>query len=486
MRTFSYYMLGVFSSIFFLFSCNQKKSDLVRIKVNAVSVDSVSLKIFHFPVFDENVLVNLNIDSTNTAITQFEIANPLMASFEINNTTGKVYLEPGYDLNIIVGNPISKNMVVFKGSGSSINNYIFQDLSLINKVIEDGLLDNGLHEFNKKIDSLKLIVEKFTDGYLDSVAMSEKETTFIKTINKIQLASLKAEYAFHLHNSSILDQIYALRDGGEAKTFEMPMEFKDISSDLILDTTFLSLEMVGYKDFLFQYLLETHNTLFELKNWERIDYGLARKSNTLLRHSPAASKVKEYLLANDIRYWINTQGTSPEVDSVFKEFKDTFTSSTYVEELQKFYDDRSAILPGKVAPDFKGKDLAGKSISLSDYKGKVVYIDVWATWCSPCIEEIPFSKRLQKKFENTNQVTFLNVSVDKDIDAWRSKMNREKDWLGVHINMTKSQADSLNINYKVDGYPKYIIVDKAGNIVNARAPKPSSGEIENIIKELVH
>ena len=66
-----------------------------------------------------------------------------------------------------------------------------------------------------------------------------------------------------------------------------------------------------------------------------------------------------------------------------------------------------------IAPDFSGRTLEGKLISLKDFKGKVVYVDVWATWCGPCVEEIPYAKKLQGTFQE-DKVIFLNVSVDRE------------------------------------------------------------------------
>ena len=82
---------------------------------------------------------------------------------------------------------------------------------------------------------------------------------------------------------------------------------------------------------------------------------------------------------------------------------------------------------GKPSPDFKDYiNYKGGTSSLSDFKGKYVYIDVWATWCVPCIYEIPFLKKVEKEFEGIN-ITFLSISADnpKDEDKWR-KMIKEK------------------------------------------------------------
>ena len=108
---------------------------------------------------------------------------------------------------------------------------------------------------------------------------------------------------------------------------------------------------------------------------------------------------------------MDSQGITPEIDSIFNEFKLEFEGSIYRTHLQKTYDEYVAILPGDIAPDFSGRTLEGKLISLKDFKGKVVYVDVWAPWCGPCVEQIPYAKKLHSAFQE-DKVIFLNVSVD--------------------------------------------------------------------------
>jgi thiol-disulfide isomerase/thioredoxin len=68
-----------------------------------------------------------------------------------------------------------------------------------------------------------------------------------------------------------------------------------------------------------------------------------------------------------------------------------------------------AIPPGNKAPDFADTTPEGKLVSLHDLAGKVVYIDVWATWCGPCRKEIPYAKKLQKEFTGNSKIAFVNI-----------------------------------------------------------------------------
>ena len=181
---------------------------------------------------------------------------------------------------------------------------------------------------------------------------------------------------------------------------------------------------------------------------------------------------------------MDSQGITPEIDSIFDEFKLEFEGSIYTTPLQKTYDENVALLPGDIAPDFSGRTLEGKLISLKDFKGKVVYVDVWATWCGPCVEEIPYAKKLHSAFQE-DKVIFLNVSVDRSREAWKKMLVKEKDWLGTHIILDQREHDTFARNYKVIGIPKYLLIDQTGKIVSADASRPSSKSIKEEITSLL-
>lgn len=182
---------------------------------------------------------------------------------------------------------------------------------------------------------------------------------------------------------------------------------------------------------------------------------------------------------------MDSQGITAEIDSIFDEFKLEFEGSIYTTPLQKTYDEYVALLPGTIAPDFSGRTLDGKLVSLKDFKGQVVYVDVWATWCGPCVEEIPYAKKLQRAFQE-DKVIFLNVSLDSDRESWKRKLAKEKDWLGTHIILDQREHDSLSRNYKVVGIPKYLLIDQTGKIVSADASRPSSKSIREEISSLLN
>lgn len=136
--------------------------------------------------------------------------------------------------------------------------------------------------------------------------------------------------------------------------------------------------------------------------------------------------------------------------------------------------------PQDTAINFTFEDIDGKKVSLTDFKGKVVYIDVWATWCRPCLGEIPSLKKLEEEYHDQN-IVFMSVSTDKSADRQKWKnMVMEKELKGVQLTTGDAKAEILD-PYKITGIPRFILVDKNGKLISSDAPRPSSSEIRPVL-----
>lgn len=117
-------------------------------------------------------------------------------------------------------------------------------------------------------------------------------------------------------------------------------------------------------------------------------------------------------------------------------------------------------------------------LEIFNFKGKTVYIDLWATWCGPCVAEIPFSKKLQKKFGPNDPVVFLNVSVDQNQEAWKKMVLADAGWKGTHIVVPPVDGQSpVMTRYMIWGIPRFMLINRSGKIVLVDAPRPSTGDV---------
>ncbi|GAA3608352.1 redoxin family protein [Flavivirga amylovorans] len=140
---------------------------------------------------------------------------------------------------------------------------------------------------------------------------------------------------------------------------------------------------------------------------------------------------------------------------------------------------------GKPSPDFVNyENHKGGTTSLTDLKGKYVYIDVWATWCGPCKKEIPDLKKVEGQYHGKN-IEFVSISIDnqKDHDAWK-KMVTDKELGGVQLFADNNWQSEFVQGYKIQGIPRFILIDPAGNVVNADAPRPSSPKLIELFTSL--
>ena len=131
----------------------------------------------------------------------------------------------------------------------------------------------------------------------------------------------------------------------------------------------------------------------------------------------------------------------------------------YGEYVKMAYHESRGIVRGMDAPNFELVDADGKMVKLSDYRGKVVFLDFWATWCRPCLRQVPAHQKLQDQFKKDN-VVFLYVSTDKNADNWRNYVKKET-FPGKHLLGNTKMVDK----YKVETLPYSLLIDTEGKIV---------------------
>ena len=140
-----------------------------------------------------------------------------------------------------------------------------------------------------------------------------------------------------------------------------------------------------------------------------------------------------------------------------------------LESMKAKYDRWDLSRPGRMSPGFRAVDVDGKEYTLADFRGKYVYIDMWATWCAPCKREMPYLKALEEEFADA-QVVFLGLSVDKDKQAWEN-MVRAGGLTGVQLYL--GLQSKFQEAYRIEGIPRFILLDQEGRIIENDMSRPS-------------
>ena len=156
-----------------------------------------------------------------------------------------------------------------------------------------------------------------------------------------------------------------------------------------------------------------------------------------------------------------------------------------------FYKDRKAklllnnALNNSMSSPFDYLNFKGGNTKLSDFKGKYVYIDVWATWCGPCIAEIPFLKKVEEKYEGKN-IAFVSISVDvqKDFEKWK-KFVKDIQLGGIQLFADKNWNSDFIKSFGINSIPRFILIDPSGKVVSADAARPSDSKLSEQLDALL-
>ena len=140
-----------------------------------------------------------------------------------------------------------------------------------------------------------------------------------------------------------------------------------------------------------------------------------------------------------------------------------------------------------IASNFYLEDVNGNNVSLSDFSGKFLYVDIWASWCGPCRKQFPYAKELQKKLSKRElkKIKFIYISIDTDYKKWKESIE------GLNLDGYQFISPSNKINsasdyFGVSSIPRYILIDRNGSIINSNAKRPSDTTLLDDLLNLIN
>jgi len=159
-------------------------------------------------------------------------------------------------------------------------------------------------------------------------------------------------------------------------------------------------------------------------------------------------------------------------------FRSAYPNSIYLADVDKSLSAIEKLKEGAVVENFSFVDLEGKSVTLMDYKDKIIYLDLWASWCGPCINtfrtKTPY---FEKKVADNPDVVLMYVSIDEQPEPWKNYLSKNK-MGGVHLFAGKGFEAEIMKYFKVWGIPRYLIIGKDNKIINVNAPRPGDEAFE--------
>ena len=419
-------------------------------KVKNVSKDTeISLRTIH-----KRTIQNIDVKDGQFKTENLNLEEGYYTLFNGNETVN-IYLKPSADLSIDFDTEDMISSITFSGTGAENNNY------LITKLRNDTEVRSDSDAFYK-VD----------------------EKTYLKKLNRIKeqnlalLQSLKVDASFKREAVKDLEYDYLL------DVFNYPyLQDFYFGKKVALSTS--SKKIVNKIDYDNE---EDYNTYPSYKNLASLKWGKdIKKAKGFNQMNAVFRSIKTVPLKIDllIGFYYSISKEAEKSEDYYKMISAYITDKTFLKEAKKQLDNVKKTRAGNKSPDFEYKTAEGKTIRLSDFLGKYVFIDVWATWCQPCMQQLPHLKKLEKRYHNKN-IVFIGISVDsKDqYDTWKTTL-KEKHMEGIQVFADNSFESEFIEAYGISSIPRFIIIDPKGQIVDPNAEKPSKEITIKVLDELL-
>lgn len=202
--------------------------------------------------------------------------------------------------------------------------------------------------------------------------------------------------------------------------------------------------------------LEVQDTLFQV--YLKAKENTARTIDSLVGHYP-----DNHASALILKEFVAKQEELPKVEKMFAGLTPRIQHSAMGRQVKEIIDARKSVNVGSLAPDFSLQTPEGKTIALKDLRGKYVLVDFWASWCGPCMAEVPNVKKVYDRFHQKG-FEVIGISLDEKKEAWTNAI--DKHGLGwLHVSSLKGWKCPVAALYSVTGIPATFLLDPDGKII---------------------
>jgi thiol-disulfide isomerase/thioredoxin len=243
--------------------------------------------------------------------------------------------------------------------------------------------------------------------------------------------------------------------------------------DLVISST-LSKEPTDLDNALYRKLLHDYFTNVDLKR--KNDF---KKGYTIAKENYSGDK-RDFLLLKSVLQI--AKGSEADKKKYIILFNKDCQSVDYKKYIEQNY---TSVLSNQLSKKDRiinvNKNIFSLDSLLSSFKGNIVYIDVWASWCAPCRAEMPHSTALKQQFADKN-IKFVYISIDDNYSNWLKANTDEK--LDVNSYLLTNSKESLFTNrYKILTIPRYLLIDKDGKVIDSDAPRPADLKLIELINK---
>lgn len=149
------------------------------------------------------------------------------------------------------------------------------------------------------------------------------------------------------------------------------------------------------------------------------------------------------------------------------------------------YKDMESILDGSLAPLVTLQNTAGVPTTFKEWEGKYIYLDFWATWCGPCIQEIPHLQTLEHDYAEKD-IVFVSISMDRESDRQKwVDFVQERALTGIQVWVDADNHKAITDAFHIAQIPRFVLLDDQGRIVDANAPRPSDKRVRDLFDKVL-
>lgn len=402
---------------------------------------------------------------------EFNIQVPAPTFYRLYYKDKKIslYLEPGKSVQMGIDNMKAEDYVSF-----------YSDLSQENTILNQKNIPTiGTKDQREKFKS---VAKEGMDSYFQSVEdeMKVQRTEFNRIADEAQLSEVFVQKYIqnNIEMGGLLYKYYYPRFAfGSSDSFiSSTPAFLDIFSNLPSTSKYSQSVLYFENNMNYHKALTNKRFKQDFLN-KKIDDLILYKAyiNDALSLSPG--DLKNYITENLIGEWISYYGRTTDIKEEIVAYVNQLTNKDKKEMVKRKMVYLAQYESGKPAPIFSFEDTDGNVRNLKEFIGKIVYIDAWASWCAPCIAELPNAKVIYDKYKDNSNIVFLNISIDDVKENWTKAINERNLTDGVQgIAFPNGFNSDFARKYSIQGIPNYILIDKSGNLVTHRAPKPSQPE----------
>lgn len=475
-NSFTKKIVGLFGWLLCAFFLQAQPNTLVIGKVNnAKFIKEIELSLNTFYLNNEVDVYTSRIIDDNTFAFAVEVKEPQIAILGYARNKGVIYVQPNDTLYIDCDANNFQYSFEFSGSLGASNACLTEylrmnprEMSIFNMTqyrqklywyqnspkMEKAMLAMNQSTFENHMDKRKeksLINLKKYDA-----AHPEKLTPEFKDFLQ---AEIQYDFAYHrLLYGSIFKNRYSLQESYFDFLEDVPLQNDQIGNE-------------WYREFLMAY--------FDYKN---LKISTDERAPFIFQYEEGSKKLKGKTKAFFQSEIIARAFRAKEHEVIMDKYWDYMRYQDYGNfdiKVIESYEKAIKFAGGTQAPDFVLKDSSNLEVALKNYRGKVVYLNFWATWCRPCMDKMERLEVLQPELKN-EKIVFINVSLDHSEDVWKETLE-ERQFKGIHILASGELNSEIARAYEIKVLPRYFIINKVGNFVK----NPKSNKLEEVKNTLL-